>query len=63
MDEIIGIVENKSSLKSYKVNYEQIDLINNDFDYEKIEERVKKGNIKVKIKVGKASAKVLLKVK
>lgn len=47
LDEIIGIVENKSSLKSYKVNYEQIDLINNDFDYEKIEERVKKGNIKV----------------
>ena len=47
LDEIIGIVENKSSLKSYNVNYEQIDLINNDFDYEKIEERVKKGNIKV----------------
>lgn len=47
LDEIIGIVENKSSLKSYNVNYEQIDLVNNDFDYEKIEERVKKGNIKV----------------
>ena len=47
LDEIIGIVENKSSLKSYNVNYEQIDLINNDFDYEKIEKRVKKGNIKV----------------
>ena len=47
LDEIIGIVENKSSLKSYNVNYEQIDLINNDFDYEKIEERVKEGNIKV----------------
>lgn len=47
LDEIIGIVENKSSLKSYNVNYEQIDLINNDFDYEEIEERVKEGNIKV----------------
>lgn len=47
LDEIIGIVENKSSLKSYKVNYEQIDLVENDFDYEKIEERVKQGNIKV----------------
>ena len=47
LDEIIGIVDNKSSLKSYNVNYEQIDLINNDFDYKKIEERVKKGNIKV----------------
>ena len=47
LDEIIGIVENNSSLKSYNVNYEQIDLIDNDFDYEKIEERIKKGNIKV----------------
>ena len=47
LDEVIGIEENASSLKSYKVNYEQIDLVNNDFDYEKIEERVKKGNIKL----------------
>lgn len=47
LDEIIGIVDNKSSLKSYKVNYEQIDLVQNDFDYKKIEERVKQGNIKV----------------
>ena len=47
LDEIIGIVENKSSLKSYNVNYEQIDLVDNDFDYTKIEERIKKGNIKV----------------
>ena len=46
LDEIIGIKENESSLKSYKINYEQIDLIDNDFDYDKIEERVKKGNIK-----------------
>ena len=47
LDEVIGITENASSLKSYNVNYEQIDLVNNDFDYEKIEERVKKGNIKL----------------
>ena len=47
LDEIIGIVENKSSLKSYNVCYEQIDLVDNDFDYEKIEERVKKRNIKL----------------
>ena len=47
LDEVIGLSENASSLKSYKVDYEQIDLINNDFDYEKIEERVKKGNIKL----------------
>lgn len=47
LDEVIGISENASSLKSYKVNYEQIDLINNDFDYEKIEKKVKQGNIKL----------------
>ena len=47
LDEVIGITENASSLKSYNVNYEQIDLVNNDFEYDKIEERVKKGNIKV----------------
>ena len=27
LDEVIGLVENKSSLKSYGINYEQIDLI------------------------------------
>ena len=47
LDEVIGIVENKSSLRSYGVKYEQIELINNDFDYKAIEERVKKGNIKL----------------
>ena len=47
LDEVIGIAENKSSLKSYGVKYEQIDLIGNDFNTEKIVERVKKGNIKL----------------
>lgn len=47
LDEVIGIVKNKSSLQSYGVKYEQIELINNDFDYKAIEERVKKGNIKL----------------
>jgi len=47
LDEVIGITENASSLKAYNIKYEQIDLINNDFDYNKIEERVKQGNIKV----------------
>ena len=47
LDEVIGIVENKSSLQSYGVKYEQIELINDDFDYKAIEERVKKGNIKL----------------
>ena len=47
LDEVIGIRDNKSSLKSFGVNYEQIDLINSDFDYEKIEERLRKGNVKL----------------
>ena len=47
LDEVIGIVDNPSSLKSYNVNFEQIDLVNDDFDYEKITERVKQGNVKV----------------
>ena len=47
LDEVIGIVENPSSLKSYKINFEQIELQNEDFDYKKIEERLKQGNLKV----------------
>jgi len=47
LHEVIGIKENNSSLKSFGINYEQIDLINDDFDYEKIEEKLKKKKIKV----------------
>ena len=47
LDEVIGIVDNPSSLKSFNVNYEQIDLIDNDFDYKKIEEALKNKKIKV----------------
>ena len=47
LDSIIGIEENASSLKSFGINYEQIDLVDNDFDYEKIAERVSKGGIKL----------------
>ncbi len=47
LDEVIGIVENKSSLKSYGVKYEQIDLIGDEFDTPKIVERVKQGNVKL----------------
>jgi len=47
LHEVIGIKENNSSLKSFGINYEQIDLINDDFDYEKIEEILKRKKIKV----------------
>ena len=46
LKEVIGIIPNNSSLMSYNVKYEEIDLINNDFDYKKIEEYLKK-DIKV----------------
>ncbi len=47
LDEIIGIKDNDSSLKSFNINYEQIDLKDNDFDYDSIIKRVKEGNIKL----------------
>ena len=47
LDRVIGIEENASSLKSYGVKYEQIDLIGNEFDTEKIVNRVGQGNVKL----------------
>ena len=47
LDEVIGIVENKSSLKSFGVLYDQVDLINDDFDTEKIIEKLKSKKIKL----------------
>ena len=47
LDEVIGIEENASSLKSFGIKYEQIDLVNNDFNYEEIEKRVLQGNLKL----------------
>lgn len=45
MHEVIGIKENNSSLISYGVKYEQIDLVNNDFDYEKISKSLENVNL------------------
>lgn len=47
LDKVIGIEENASSLKSYGVKYEQIDLIDNKFDTKKIKDRLQKGNVKL----------------
>ena len=47
LDEVIGIKDNPSSLKSFGINFEKIELINNDFDYEKIEERLRKNKVKI----------------
>ena len=47
LHEVIGIKENPSSLKSYGINYDQIDLVDDDFDYKKIEEYIKSNKVKV----------------
>ncbi|MBQ3145405.1 MAG: methionine gamma-lyase family protein [Clostridia bacterium] len=47
LDEVIGIEPNNSSLISFGVKYEQIELVDNDFDYERIEKTLKKGNVKL----------------
>ena len=47
LDTVIGIKENESSLKSFGIGYEQIDLKNNNFDTEKIVARVSKGNVRL----------------
>ena len=46
---VIGLGENasKSSLKSYGIKYEQIELIENEFDIPKIQERLLKKDIKL----------------
>ena len=47
LDSIIGFNNNPSSLKSYDIKYEQIDLVDNDFDIEKIKERLSKKDVKM----------------
>lgn len=47
LDSVIGFNDNKSSLKVFGVNYKQIDLIDNDFDYDMIKEVLSKENIKM----------------
>ena len=47
LKEVIGITENESSLKSFNINYEEIDLKDDDFDYEKIEEALKSKTYKI----------------
>ena len=47
LDSVIGFNDNKSSLKAFNVNYKQIDLIDNDFDYDKIKETLSNETIKL----------------
>lgn len=47
LDQVIGLEENNSSLQSFNINYEQIDLINDDFDYNKIKQILTNKKIKL----------------
>lgn len=47
LEEVIGIKENPSSLKSFGIHYDQIDLIEDDFDYKKIKEYLTNNKVKV----------------
>ena len=47
LEEVIGIKDNPSSLKSFGVNYRQVDLIDNDFDYDSIKKEITSNKIKV----------------
>ena len=47
LDQVIGLEENPSSLMSFGVQYDQIDLVNDDFDYEKIKNYLQNHKVKV----------------
>lgn len=47
LDEVIGIIDNDSSLKSFGIKYMQVDLIDNDFDYDTIRKVISSNKIKL----------------
>lgn len=47
LDSIIGFNDNQSSLKSFGIKYDQIDLVDNHFDYEAISKYLKLNKVKV----------------
>ena len=47
LHEVIGIKENNSSLKSFGVNYDQIELIDNDFNYDSIKKYLQNNKVKL----------------
>ena len=47
LDEVIGIKDNSSSLKAFGINFDYIDLVNNDFDTDKITNYLKNNKVKV----------------
>lgn len=47
LHEVIGIKDNASSLKSYNIKYDQIDLVDDEFDYDAIQKRLKESKVKL----------------
>lgn len=47
LDSVIGFNDNPSSLKAYNIHYDQIDLVNNDFNCQEIEAYLKNNKPKV----------------
>ena len=47
LDEVIGIIENPSSLISWGIHYDRIDLVDDDFDIPSIQEYLKSHKVKV----------------
>ena len=48
LQSVIGLTgDSENSLIKHGIKYEQIELVDNDFDYEKIAERVRQGNVKL----------------
>ena len=47
LDEVIGLRDNSSSLASFNIKYMQVDLIDNDFDYDRIKEVLMNNKIKL----------------
>ena len=47
LHEVIGIKENNSSLASFGIKYDEIDLVNNDFNYEEIKNYLLKNKVKL----------------
>ena len=47
LDEVIGLVDNDSSLMSFGIKYMQVDLVNNKFDYDKIRDVISNNKIKL----------------
>mgnify|MGYP004536022017 FL=1 len=52
LHEVIGINDNPSSLKAFGINFKYIDLVNNDFDYDKIKDSLNVKMVHIQRSIG-----------